>query len=99
ASFFTITKFTGLIYFGLSLIDFKKNFTIKFALTPVIILFSLWLFMLYQAIFNYWHGTTLSVYNFTFFQNIILFWLISNDLARNVNLLKQIFTALIFGVL
>jgi len=98
AHFFTVTKFAGLLYFVFSLFDVKNNFTIKYIKTSVFILLYLWLFLLIQGIVNYWYGTTLSVFNFTFFQNIILFWLISNDLNRNPNIVKKIFLSLVISV-
>lgn len=98
ASFFTVTKFSGLFYFGLSLLDIKNNFRLQAVMRPVLILLSLWLLLLLQGIVNYWHGTTLSVYSFTFLQNIVLFWLISNDLIRNDKLVNKLFLALITGV-
>lgn len=98
ASFFTVTKFSGLLYFGLSLSDIADNFKLQTVKQPVMVLFCLWLFLLFQGIINYWHGTSLSVYSFTFLQNIVLFWLISNDLIRNDRLAGKLFISLITGV-
>ena len=99
SSIFTISKSLGILYFILSTLNIKLFFTIKYVKKPITVLLIIWLLLLFQSIFNYWPGSKMSVYNFSFLQNIALFWLVSNDLIRNKRLLPKLFSTLLFGVL
>lgn len=98
AYFFTVTKFVGLFYMLLSLFDLKENLRLKDTKTPVLILLLLWVLLFFQSVFNNKYNSPISIYNFSFFQNIILFWLLSNDLIKNNRLFKYLLVSLIAGV-
>jgi O-antigen ligase len=55
-------------------------------------------YVVLRAIFNYHIGNLYGVFEITFFQNIILFFLVANDLLNDPKLKKKIFLALISGV-
>jgi len=97
--FFTITKMLGFLYMGFSLFSFKSSFNIRFVKKPVVILLCLWLLLVFMTIFHNRYGNETTVFHATFLLNIILFWLLTNDLIRNKGLYKKFFASLIAGVL
>ncbi len=99
SSFFTITKFFGLLYFLFSLFNIKKYFDLRYTKSPVVILLFLWVYLLVISVINLKPSTSLSILNFTFLQNIVLFWLISNDLIRKPNIKRILFLGLILSVI
>ena len=98
SSFFTITKSIGILYFLFSLLNIRKYFTIKYVKIPIIVLLTIWLLLFLQSVFNYWPSSRVSIYNFTYLQNIALFWLVTNDLVRNSRLMPKLFIFLSAGV-
>lgn len=98
ASFLTVTKIAGFAYFVTSLYSLSKSFDRKYVGSQIHILLLLWGLMSILSMVNYWSETTIPIFNFTFFQNIILFWLIATDIIYNRKLIVKIFLSFIIGV-
>lgn len=98
ANFFTVTKMAGLLYFLLSFADLKANFKLGVVKKTLQILFLLWVWILLQSLFNYHSNTKVSLYSMSFFQNIVLFWLIANDIISGRAKVKQIYAMFALSV-
>lgn len=98
SNFFTVAKMAGLLYLLFSLFDIRNNFNFKFVKEPIIPLLTIWLLMFIQSVAHDKYEASSSVINFSFFQNIIMFWLISNDLIRNKKTARYLMLSLISGV-
>lgn len=96
---FTVTKFAGVFYTLLSLIYLKKNLSITSLNKPLIFsLFILWFWMLLVSmISSNIYGTDIYLF-LGFFQLIVLFWLIYNDIANNPKIRNYIFLSFVFSV-
>lgn len=99
SSSFTVVKFFGLIYFLFSLTNISYHFSLRNIKYPLFILFFIWAYLAIQAIFIHWPGSSTNILNFSYLQNIALFWLVSNDLIHNKGLSNKIVISLICGVL
>ncbi|MEX0996000.1 MAG: O-antigen ligase family protein [Flavobacteriaceae bacterium] len=99
ASFFTVTKMAGFGYAALALLNIKDSFDVSFfKYVRYLILFWIWLVLI--NMFNYIGTNTVSVFNFTLFQNIILYWLIASDLKnRNIQIKSLLFTFVLAVIL
>lgn len=95
---FTVTKMVGLLYFVLSIFDIKSNFNVVRTKRLLRVLFILLFYLTIQNIFNYHHSNTRPIVNFTFFQNVILFWLVTNDLIDKPKLFKKLSVSFVIGV-
>lgn len=96
---FTVTKIAAVFYFFFSLFDIKSNFSVSQIKKPLFLLFGLWVLLFIQNVFNHWPGSKVSILNLSFLQNILLFWLVANDIIRNPLLFKKISLSFVFGVL
>ncbi len=93
---FTIVKITGIVYLLLSLSDLK-NFSLKQNKNIIMPLFVLWLWLLLRSMFNISGVNTVSWFNFTLLQNIILFWLFINDIIKRPEIVKTLIFSYILG--
>ena len=86
--YFTITKLFGYIYFALALRDIKHFFSfshLKIFLLPVLIFLSLLTFI---SFINYdsLYRNYVQVFDFTFIQCLLLFWIICNHLHNQTKI-------------
>ncbi len=95
---FTIVKILGIVYLLLSLSDLK-NFTLKQNKNIILPLFVLWLWLLLRSMFNSTDLNTVSWFNFTLLQNIILLWLFINDVIKKPEIIKTLMFSYILGVI
>jgi O-antigen ligase len=98
STFFTITKMVGFVYFAFAILNFRLSFRIGYQKGPLLVLLVLWLWLSLQSIIHIWPGSQFAPFNFTMLQNIILFWLISNDLINNPVVSKRLLLFLVLGV-
>jgi|GEM_PF-1233967 len=97
SSYFTITKFIGLSYFLLSLLDFRNNFKYNQIKSLLIPLSCIYIYYVLQGFNNPTVESINSVFYFTLVQNIVLFWLVSNDIIRNPKIISKLFLSIIVG--
>lgn len=98
-SFFTITKFFGIIYALLSVLDFKSNFRIN--KQNKVLIFSMllmWLWMLLVTLFKTVIYVKEPNFMFSILQVIIMFWLVFNDVDKNPKVKNKLFLSFILGV-
>lgn len=99
-SSFTITKGLGLLYAILSIYGWRENFTLKYKNKRTIkTLFVFYMWMLLVSILTYNKTTGYVNTQFTLLQNVVLFWLVTNDINKNPKLKKWLFLSFSFGVL
>lgn len=98
ASFFTITKMTGLLYAILSVVNFQKNFPLEENRQIILTILILWFWVVLISIINIWNQGTIDPFLSSFLQVIVLFWLITNDMRRFPGIKKYIVLAFIFGM-
>ena len=97
---FTVTKFSGFMYAVFSLNDLKKNFYIsKQNRLLVYSGFSLWFCITIRSFLDTGINGGNMYLSLGFFQVIILFWLIFNDVQNNPKIRYLIFLFLIFGMI
>jgi len=96
---FTITKFAGILYTLLSFIYLKKNLELTQMNKPLVYsLFLLWFWMTLVSLFSS-NIVGADIYLFLgFFQLIILFWLVFNDVSNNPKIRNYIFLSFVSGV-
>ncbi len=98
--FFTVTKFTALLYFLLSFLDIKNNFALR-KKDRIIILsafgywFTLFIISLISTIF--YPGIDID-FHMPILQLVFLFWLIYNDLNRQPTLRVKLLLSFIIGI-
>ena len=98
SSYFTVTKTFGLFFFLFSFFDKRQSFELRNINKPLLALFALWILLIVTSNINYSGRNSVTLFHFTFLQNIILFWLISNRVKINPKLIPKIFLSLILGV-
>lgn len=97
ASFFTVTKMAGFGYAVLAFLTIKESFDKEvFKYVRYLLFFWIWLVLL--SMFNYIGTNTVSVLNFTLFQNITLYWLIASDLKKGNIQIKTLMLAFVISI-
>src|SRR5690606_4439169 len=81
ASFFSVTKMAGFGYAAMAFLIGKESFD-RSIFKYVRLLLLLWGLMVILNMLNYIGTNTVSIFNFTLFQNILLYWLIASDLKK-----------------
>src|SRR5690554_2560399 len=81
SSFFSVTKMAGFAYAAMAFLTIRDSFDLKiFKYVKLLLIF--WILLLVLSHLNYTSSNTVSIFNFTILQNIILYWLITSDLIR-----------------
>jgi|SRR5690554_1608217 len=97
ASFFSITKMAGFGYAALALLIGKESFDVSiFKFVRLLLL--LWVLMLILNMLNYIGTNTVNIFNFTFFQNILLYWLIASDLKKQYVHIKSLMLSFVLSI-
>lgn len=99
---FTITKTLGLVYFFLSIIDFKNSFSINRSnKRKLLYLFLLsWVFILSNLRAHIFYSSDLNIFTILFdLQFFILFWIVGNEIRNSPNKRNLLFIFFLTGVL
>ncbi len=99
SSFFSVTKMSGFGYASIAFLTIRESFNFKI-FKNVKLLLVLWVWLLLMSLFNYTGLNTVSVFNFTILQNILLYWLIASDLeSKNIQIKTIMLTFVVSVVL
>ncbi len=97
ASFFSVTKMAGFGYAAMALLIGKESFDVSIFKYVRLLLF-LWVLMLILNMLNYIGTNTVSIFNFTLFQNILLYWLIASDLKKQYVHIKSLMLSFVLSI-
>lgn len=98
ASFFTVTKIAGFAYAGIGFLMIRQSFDPR-VYRSVQYLLVFWFLLVMLSMFNYTGNNTVSIFNFTLLQNIILYWLIASDLQNKNIQPKYVFLAFVLSII
>lgn len=97
ASFFSVTKMAGFMYAGVALFIGKESFD-QSIFKYIRLLLLLWILLVILSMLNYIGTNTVSIFNFSLIQNILMYWLIATDIKkRNVHI-KSIMLSFVLSI-
>lgn len=97
ASFFTVTKMAGFGYAMMALFTLGKSFDLQIFKYVKYLIF-IWLWLVILSMFNFTGINTVSIFNFTILQNIILYWLVASDLKKGNIKIKTLMVSFVFSI-
>lgn len=98
SSFFSVTKMAGFAYAAMAFLTIRDSFDLKiFKYVKLLLIF--WILLLVLSHLNYTSSNTVSIFNFTILQNIILYWLITSDLIRGNIRLRAIILSFLLSII